>query len=594
MNERSRLRSRFLLPAMVLIVIMVLPAAPVGAAPSTGDVLLLESLGRDGGFFTVETAGGDPTRVLMRTAERTWSSARWSPDGRHIAGSFTAYDEPGAGPSGFGYAVVRPDGSGLSTVYSHPAFCGHTAGEWLPDGVHLVARITCYEDSGGRYSELILIDTDSGRSTTVTDSDRGLLMESIIEVVGPRGEAVILSVGTTRGVQLQRVDLDDGTITDLGDHRVAAVSPDLELLVTTDLQADATDLMPAVEAVLRDARSLEVLTTLSQPCWPCAGQIFPTWSPDGRSVAVHSIGSSSSIEVFTPHGEPQASIDSVPGGQVLINELAWAPDGRRLAFITDANQIPGHHNGLHVWSPGLSEPEQLLSWSFLSLTSAVTWSPSGTELAYTPASATGGIATINISTSERQAVVERMDVGWVQYAPRTAPRFWDVSPSSVHAAAIDELAERGIAEGLGDGSFRPGHVVQRGQMATFIARSLGITGTDPPQFPDAHDSVHAAAIAAVSEAGIASGFADGTFRPSEAVTRGQMASFLARAANLSPATHGSFSDVAGSVHADSIDAVAQVGITTGFADGTFRPDDPVSREQMATFLIRLLATTETN
>ena len=592
MNDRSRLRSRFLLPAMVLIVIMVLPTAPVGAAPSTGDVLLLESLGRDGGFFTVETAGGDPTRVLPRTAERSWSSARWSPDGRHIAGSFTAYDDPVAPPSGFGYAVVRPDGSDLRAVYSHPAFCGHTPGEWLPDGVHLVARITCDEDSGDRYSELILIDTDTGRSTTVTDSDRGLLMDSIIEVVGPRGEAVILAVGTTKGVQLQRVELGDGRITDLGDHRTAAVSPDLELLVTTDRQADATALLPAVEAVLRDARSLEVLTTLAQPCWPCAEQLTAGWSPDSRSVAIVSLSSSATIEVFTRDGERRDRIESIAGSPFLLLGLSWAPDGRRLVVTTDSIQIPGPDNGAYLWSPGLSEPERLLSWSDLSLTSGMTWSPLGTEVAYTPSN--GGIATINVSTGERQTVVERMSVGWLQYAPRTVPRFWDVSPSSVHAVAIDALAERGIAEGLVDGSFRPGHVVQRGQMATFIARSLNITGTEPPQFPDAHGSVHAAAIAAVSEAGIASGFADGTFRPSEAVTRGQMASFLARAANLSPTTQSSFSDVAGSVHTDSIGAVAQAGITTGFPDGTFRPDEPVSREQMATFLIRLLTTTETN
>lgn len=107
-------------------------------------------------------------------------------------------------------------------------------------------------------------------------------------------------------------------------------------------------------------------------------------------------------------------------------------------------------------------------------------------------------------------------------------------------------------------------------------------------FIDVAGNTHAEAIVWVAERGITTGFPDDTFRPNDDVTRGQMATFLDRALDLPPGT-ATFSDVAGNVHAEAIAAVAEAGITTGFPDGTFRPNDPVTRGQMATFLFRALA-----
>jgi hypothetical protein len=106
-------------------------------------------------------------------------------------------------------------------------------------------------------------------------------------------------------------------------------------------------------------------------------------------------------------------------------------------------------------------------------------------------------------------------------------------------------------------------------------------------FPDV-DGVHAPGIAAVAAAGITQGYDDGTFRPHLAVTRAQMATFLARALELEPADdEHTFPDVDG-VHAPGIAAVAAADITQGYDDGTFRPHLAVTRAQMATFLTRAL------
>ena len=113
-----------------------------------------------------------------------------------------------------------------------------------------------------------------------------------------------------------------------------------------------------------------------------------------------------------------------------------------------------------------------------------------------------------------------------------------------------------------------------------------------PSFGDIAGTTHEDAILAVARAGITGGFDDGTYRPSQPVTRGQMAAFLTRGLGLEPVADAAFSDVAGTTHEGSIGAVAAAGIAGGFPDGTYRPSQPVTRGQMATFLARGLGLVE--
>ena len=115
----------------------------------------------------------------------------------------------------------------------------------------------------------------------------------------------------------------------------------------------------------------------------------------------------------------------------------------------------------------------------------------------------------------------------------------------------------------------------------------------PPEFADVdEESVHAQSIEKVAALGITAGTAATTFSPSDTVTRAQMATFVARtwqAAGRDCPTSGasSFADVAsGSTHAAGIDCTSALGIAAGTADRTFSPTEPVTRAQMATFLAR--------
>lgn len=114
-------------------------------------------------------------------------------------------------------------------------------------------------------------------------------------------------------------------------------------------------------------------------------------------------------------------------------------------------------------------------------------------------------------------------------------------------------------------------------------------------FTDDDDSVHMRAIEAIADEGITKGCnpAQGNtlFCPKASVTREQMATFLVRALDL-PAAAPSFIDLGTSVHAADIGALAAAGITKGCnpSEGNTRfcPTAPVTREQMATFLARAL------
>jgi hypothetical protein len=86
--------------------------------------------------------------------------------------------------------------------------------------------------------------------------------------------------------------------------------------------------------------------------------------------------------------------------------------------------------------------------------------------------------------------------------------------------------------------------------------------------------------------GITVGCAENYFCPTRNVTRQQMASFLVRSLSLASSTFDYFTDDAGSIHESDINAVAQAGITLGCAPGLYCSTAGVTREQMASFLTR--------
>ncbi len=168
---------------------------------------------------------------------------------------------------------------------------------------------------------------------------------------------------------------------------------------------------------------------------------------------------------------------------------------------------------------------------------------------------------------------------------------------SVHQATIEAIAAAGITTGCNppaNDRYCPDQPVTRAQMATLLVRALDLPPAPDAGFTDTADSIHAATIDAIAAAGITTGCnppANDRYCPDQPVTRAQMATLLVRALDLPPAPDAGFTDTADSIHAATIDAIAAAGITTGCnppANDRYCPDRPVTRGQMASFLTRAL------
>lgn len=123
-------------------------------------------------------------------------------------------------------------------------------------------------------------------------------------------------------------------------------------------------------------------------------------------------------------------------------------------------------------------------------------------------------------------------------SPIAGSRFADVDGRRWRVAHVERLAELGITVGCATGPARfcPDDPVTRAQMATFLTRAFAFEAAPAAGFTDTGGNLHAARIDALAAAGIAGDCATDPLRycPREAVTRAQMATFLARALGLAP------------------------------------------------------------
>ena len=160
---------------------------------------------------------------------------------------------------------------------------------------------------------------------------------------------------------------------------------------------------------------------------------------------------------------------------------------------------------------------------------------------------------------------------------------------NTHEGFIEAIAAVGITTGCDElgPQYCPSEDVSRGQMASFLARAFDLPATATDYFDDDDGTTHEANINRVAEAEITLGFADDTYRPTGTVTRAQMGSFIARALDLDPIGGSVFDDVSGT-HEGNVNAIADAGITLGCNEDPplYCPDDNVRRDQMASFLGR--------
>ena len=179
------------------------------------------------------------------------------------------------------------------------------------------------------------------------------------------------------------------------------------------------------------------------------------------------------------------------------------------------------------------------------------------------------------------------------FAPKGNTEFDDVAADDYYYDAVKWAAEKGIANGVGNGLFDPNAVCTRAQIVTFLWRAAGspVPKSSTMPFTDVPaGSYYYNAVLWAVENGITEGTTATTFDPDANCSRGQIVTFLWRA-EKSPAAAGKtpFTDVASKAYfADAITWAVNEGITEGKTATTFNPDDNCARGQIVTFIWRCM------
>lgn len=206
------------------------------------------------------------------------------------------------------------------------------------------------------------------------------------------------------------------------------------------------------------------------------------------------------------------------------------------------------------------------------------------------------IGTYVLGVEASDGVHSDTDTVTVQVNGSSSGRFVD-DDDSIFEDDIEWIAAEGITKGCNPPDnflFCPKDPVTRGQMAAFLVRALDLAASPGDRFVDDDGSVFQSDIQALAQARITLGCNppdNDRYCPTDPVTRGQMAAFLVRALDLAGSPGDRFVDDDGSVFEADIQALAQAGITLGCnppANDRFCPTDEVTREQMAAFLRRAL------
>ncbi|MCR4600481.1 MAG: S-layer homology domain-containing protein, partial [Clostridia bacterium] len=149
--------------------------------------------------------------------------------------------------------------------------------------------------------------------------------------------------------------------------------------------------------------------------------------------------------------------------------------------------------------------------------------------------------------------------------------------------------------GYEDGTVRPENKITRAEVATIFFRLLtdesrkAIWSSSNSYKDTAAGAWYNNAVSTLSNGGVLSGYTDGTFLPSGNITRAEFATIAARFDESDVSTANiSFTDIGGHWAENYIRRAAALGYITGYQDGSFKPDAPITRAEAMTLLNRVL------
>lgn len=175
----------------------------------------------------------------------------------------------------------------------------------------------------------------------------------------------------------------------------------------------------------------------------------------------------------------------------------------------------------------------------------------------------------------------RLDLDWRWYVDLDTALKADFRPAfTALLQAIPDGAPLWVGTGGADG--------WRGLTPAQAAAQFGLSSYQVRGFSDTVSSPYEGEISALATYGLVAGVGDGTFRPKEVLTRGQLCTLLTQALRYQSARADSFSDVsAKAYYAAAVEAMHAAGLVQGGGDSFFRPDDPIDHQQYITILARV-------
>jgi uncharacterized protein YjdB len=158
---------------------------------------------------------------------------------------------------------------------------------------------------------------------------------------------------------------------------------------------------------------------------------------------------------------------------------------------------------------------------------------------------------------------------------------------------IDTFIKLNIIVGYEDGTAKPDASITRAEFAMIISRVFDITGGDKkPELNDVGNHWAKVAIERLAAAGVLGGYGDGTFRPDNYISREEVAIILSRIINLDnvkkDATQGNFNDLSQSYAVDAIVELSEAGVIKGKEDGKFDPRSNSTRAEALTIILNAL------
>ncbi|MBG0764613.1 MAG: S-layer homology domain-containing protein, partial [Tissierellales bacterium] len=156
---------------------------------------------------------------------------------------------------------------------------------------------------------------------------------------------------------------------------------------------------------------------------------------------------------------------------------------------------------------------------------------------------------------------------------------------------LRDIFDRSIIFGYPDRTFRPNNKVTRGEFASMIIRTFDIDPIEGNLFDDTVDNWAESSINGAVGRGIITGYEDNTFRPNAPITREEMAAMISRALNLEEEVVEDYFEDIGTASPWAQLSIRRLGnskIITGFPDGTFRPKDTLTRAEAVKVIYEIL------